>query len=872
MNRPVFQTLSVALALTVGTSCVRVLAQPAGHRAQAFDTASGRDLLNYPRHLLADFRHMRLNILVPDLNKPRMEVVQDLTFAPIGSELETLRLDAKLLGIHSVACADHKTAFEHDGQVLTVTFDPPVSAGQPCTLTTTYSVMRPPYGVEWTTESPQWPGRPAQMHTKGAPENNSYWFPCHDFPNVRLTTEIVATVPSAYDVVSNGRLVDVQNKVLSSKEADGKPGADSRLGMYRQFHWLQDKPHAPYLVVLAIGRWDIVDVGSKSIPAPVYAPVGRAADVRPSFGRTAAMIDFFGTRFEEPYPWDKYAQVVVWNFAAGGMENTSATTLVDSAIYSAEGLIDQDPDDLVSHELAHQWFGDLVTCNSWEHVWLNEGWATYAESLWFEHRDGPDGYLAQIIREFDSAVSRDKADAPAAIAMESKQYRSPGEIFRKDASPYSKGASVLHMLRRRLGDDAFFRGTALYIDRFKFKQAETADFQQAMEDASGESLDQFFSQWCERPGHPELEVTTRWDSTSMKLKIAVAQTQKIDGPNPAFEFDLPVLIALPDGQTRASTVQVQGREAALDIDLPAEPRWVAVDPDLTVLSTMKVHQPDAWLVAQATKGPTLPARVQAIRDLVLAENTHDAAHVCEIIAFTPEVPEVIKVHAVGSLKALAAVGNLETCVIARPPSPAVRAAAASALAQVASDRHDDGAQRGRERDADMLAKLYAFDPSAKVRAECIRGLGKLNQTAHLPLILSAAGIESPGDRVRQAALQALGEMNVAEGLAPALTCATNAGNSRTRPAAIEALVKLSKHDPDKVFDTIADAFRTADERPRRAAARALVDLADPRGVKVFEDALEACKDRQFHQFLDDCLGELRAKLPAEPLPAGEPNP
>ncbi|MCC6426589.1 MAG: M1 family metallopeptidase [Phycisphaerales bacterium] len=867
--RTVFASLLLSCGLAAGAAGFQAAPHPA---AAPFDQATGRDQLNYPRHTVADFLHMKLNILVPDMNQPRMEVIQDLSFVPIGTELDTLKLDAKMLAIHSITSPGRAVTFEHDGAVVRITLDPPVPAGHACTITTTYTVTDPPFGAVFFPESPEWPGRAAQMHTKGAPENNSYWFPCHDFPNDRLTTEILCTVPAAYDVVANGRMLGTQNKVLTSRQSGENTKAEMKLGMYRQFHWLQDKPHPPYLVVMAIGRWEIVDVGSRQLPMPVYVPPGRSSDIKASFGRTPEMADFYGRVLDEPYPWDQYAQIIVWNFSAGGMENTGATTLADSAIYLPEGLLDGDPEALVAHEIAHQWFGDLITCNSWEHTWLNEGWATYCEALWFDHRDGPVGYESEIIREFASAMTRDKADAPRQPPMASKQYRLPNENFRRAADPYSKGSSILHMLRKRIGDEAFFRGTALYIDRYKFKQPETADFQVVMEEVSGESLDQFFDQWCFRPGHPELDVTASWDSSAMKLHIAAAQTQKIDGYNPAFEFDLPVLAGLSDGQTRKGIITVNGRDTTLGIDLPAEPVWVAIDPDMHVLAKFKIDAPEHWLAAQATKGPTLAARIQALKALGASKNKKGPGiRISEAIAFNPEIPPIVRAEAVRTLRSLDAIGALETCVIARPPCWEVRDAAVDGLAAVAAAREGDDAERIKERAADMFAKLYTLDKSSKVRASCIRGLGRLKSTRHLPLIVSAMDVESQSDRVRQAALVAVGDLAAPEGLAPALKYAGNAGQNRTRPIAIENLVKLAKNDPDETFKVLADALVCRDQRARNAAGRAFVDLGDPRGLELLEQTLRNAKDYQTEVGLTDWIADLRAKLTPKPdAAAGTP--
>ncbi|HRJ49020.1 MAG TPA: M1 family metallopeptidase, partial [Phycisphaerales bacterium] len=758
---------------------------------------AGQDPLSYPRHPLVDYRHMRLNILIPDMNTRKMEVVQDLTFMPPVGGIDQVTLDAKLMDIRSVECVSAPVAFDHDGQRLVVRFDRRIAEGESCTITTTYTVTDPPFGFVWTPESPSWPGRPAQVHSKGQPEYNSYWFPCHDFPNDRLTTEIIATVPGSFEVVSNGRLLSVENRAVTTA-GDGSGAQPPSLGMYRRFHWLQDEPHVPYLVTLVVGRFDVEDVGTPRLAMPVYAPIGRRDDIRPNFGRTPEMIRAFEGFFGTPYPWHRYAQVMVHNYASGATENTSATSFVDTAIWSAEGRLDHDPEGLIAHELAHQWFGNLVTCRSWEHIWINEAWATYGEALWFGHRDGPSAYDAHILREFASVFSQDTGTAPDTPGMVSKKFRWPREVFSKSASPYAKGSSVLHMLRRRVGEEAFFRGTAEFLRRHRFDQVETSDFQAVMEEISGESLGLFFSQWCDRPGHPVVRATIEWDGSSSRLAISAEQTQTINGDNPAFEFDLPVAARMPDGSARGGTMLFRGRRASLNMDLAAPPAWVEIDPGMTVLANVTSVAPAEWLHRQSREGSSLSSRIQAIRSLAALKDEKTPG-LCEVVVFDQAEHDVVKLEAVRALRRLSSVGVLETCVIGRPTSHAARESAVDALAHVASRRQGDAGDRGRARAAAMFARLYAVDPSPKVRSACLRGLGAVRSVEHLPLVLSAAATDSPGDRVRQGALRAIGDLGDAAGLAVALALAGESAHDRTRPFAFDAIVKLRRHDPDAAF-------------------------------------------------------------------------
>ncbi|MCA9283335.1 MAG: M1 family metallopeptidase, partial [Phycisphaerales bacterium] len=491
-----------------GDACLEAhLSASAAPRDNRFDAETGRNTRNYAPDRMVDFIHMRLEIDIPDMNTRVLNAKQTLSLKALAMPVDSIRLNAEQIDIKTVELAEPKgvrlTHF-HDGSVLTLTFDPPLKAGQAAKIVTTYEVRDPVDGLFWTVESPAWPGRPAQIHTQGQPETNRYWFPCHDFPNERLTTEFVVTVPEDFTVVSNGHL-------------DGAPKyASGRM----TFHWVQDKPHVSYLVSLIVGKFDMVEVAPKGFHGslPVYVPKGKGELVQKTYGHTAEMIELFERVFDEPYPWDKYSQTVVWNFGAGGMENTSATTLFDTAVLDDKAFADGDLDSLIAHELCHQWTGDLITCNTWEHIWLNEGWATYGSALWFEQRDGyQDGYLRQMHQTMRGLAKNDQLSPDShdhQPAMASNEYKHPWEVFRRKANPYPKGSSILHMLRMKLGDEVFFKGVGEYFDRYKFKTAETDDFRQVLEEVSGLSLEQFFDQWCYRAGTPKVKVTGRWDEAS----------------------------------------------------------------------------------------------------------------------------------------------------------------------------------------------------------------------------------------------------------------------------------------------------------------------------------------------------------------------
>ncbi|GAB4386080.1 MAG: hypothetical protein Kow0022_14130 [Phycisphaerales bacterium] len=601
-----FYRLPAALAILV----VGALA-PAQPFAQApiWDPDTGRSLAHWPPDRHFDHLHMRLELDWVSVDPPVFEAREVLRLRPIGQERSQIHLDAVDLDIHSVSVRRHAdgrsrlrrlkaSEWEYDGRDLTIMLDVPAAVSETLEVQIDYRITNfAPKGQGLSID----PGNPEAendsarlpvVFSQGEAESNSMWFPCHDFPNERLSTELLVTVDDPFQVVSNGRLVA------------RRPVGPGRT----QFHWLQSEPHVNYLVTMVIGAFEYVDLGGDEsarpgLPIGVWTPIGTAETVRAGFGETPAMIAFFEQLFDEPYPWAKYDQVITRGYDFGAMENTSASTFYPQAAH-------QDADelrDIVAHELAHQWFGNLVTCKSWEHIWLNEGWASFCEALYDEHRAGPDPdarrrtYLRHVADWLASQRGSNWGFAPTQEALVSNFYSDPDEPFMKVDNPYSKGPLVLHMLRVGLGDEAFFSGVRLYLDRMRFGEAETDDFRRALEAASGRNLEQFFSQWCRRAGIPRLEVALT--ATESDLRVDVKQTQHIDALNPPYRFLLPIYVRFSDGTGRYLYMEIDRPDQTEVFHLRAAPVDAKVDPNLTVAAGVKVIRP---LGQQAGDEPTVP--------------------------------------------------------------------------------------------------------------------------------------------------------------------------------------------------------------------------------------------------------------------------
>ncbi|MGP1309271.1 MAG: M1 family aminopeptidase [Phycisphaerales bacterium] len=808
-----------------------------------YNESTGADSRVYPPDRLADHKRMVLEIDIPDMNTPRFDAVQRLTIAPISKPLSTLTLNAVELDIQTVEMNGRSVPFSYDGERLSLSFDPPLPPDRDATIVTTYTCTSPVDGLFWLTEENGLEGRPGQIHTQGQPETNRYWFPCHDFPNERLSTELVVTVPEGYLVSSNGEL-------RSERQTRGE----------HTFHWALEKPHPNYLVSLIVGKFDVVDVARPGdlVSMPVYVPPGAADTVMRTYKNTGPMLDLYSRLFDEPYPWPRYAQLVVWNFGAGGMENTSATTMYDTAYFDEIAMEDADLDGLISHELAHQWFGDYLTCNSWEHIWLNEGFATYLESLWFEERDGYDaGYLYDCWLNMRGAARRDRVPARDPLArpgMVSNLYESPGDVFGKASNPYPKGASTLQMLRAKLGDDAFFGALRAYVDEHKLGTVRTHHLQEHFEKTSGLDLQHFFEQWTVRPGTPQVTTDIKWDERSKSLNITVEQTQPVSAEVPAFAFDLPVKIH--DGREwREVVIPVTQTRHQTSVALPSDPKMVCVDPDLHVLMTPTVKQTRARFVAQLREGPTVPSRLDAA---VMLEDHPGRDTVEALLASMGDTNEhyAVRSRAAETLGRLNKSVELMAALQRGVENPRVRRAAVDALVGTG------------EKDAlPLLEELAADDRSYAVRSAAIDGLGRLGGDAQIPVVMSLIDTPSQHDQIRRAALGALADLDAKEGLAAAMRYTGPGYLQRTRASALSAIAALSEHDEEAAYDAVAPYIYDSVERVRNTAAFALMGVEDERGVDLLRRAASNHPHPDFRASASSWADRLAGRLSGDDVEA-----
>ena len=438
--------------------------------------------------------------------------------------------------------------------------------------------------------------RPAQIWTQGEPEENHHWFPCYDFPDDKATSEQYVTTSAGDVAISNGTLLE------TTDNPDGT----------RTFHWLMDQPHASYLVSLVVGDYAKITDTYKDVPLEYYTYHGTESVARRAFSRTPEMMQWFSHAFDYEYPYHRYSQTIVANFIFGGMENITATTHADTEILRPG---EDDPglaaENLVSHELSHSWFGNLVTTRDWANLWLNEGFATFMEASYKEHEQGRDAYLAELREDASQYFLDDPSKYRRPLVYD--RYRVPVDLF--DSTAYKKGGFVVHMLRETVGDETFWKTLNIYLNRYKYQSVVTADLQHVFEQTSGRRLDWFFDQWVYKAGYPELRVRSVYNPASRLLTLDVRQTQTPDATTPAF-FRLPVEIELATARgARTERIEINQREQRFTFKIDGKPLMIRFDKGERVLKKLDFPQSAAMLSYQLMNSSDAVGRIEAVEAL-----------------------------------------------------------------------------------------------------------------------------------------------------------------------------------------------------------------------------------------------------------------
>ena len=687
MRRSVLCLCSLTFALLLA---VPATAQPPSGQASRRPFAQPGARKQIERLRTFDVKHIK-GELTFDVKKKEVRGTATHTIAALYPGLDSVTLDCGTnLKVSKVAIGSKDLKFEHKGQELTATLDHGYGPDEPFDLAVTY-VGSPSTGLHFVSPNPDHPDRAPIVWTVGEPEDAHDWIPCFDYPNERSTSEMIVTVDKPLSVVSNGTLE------ATRENADGTS----------TYHWKMAQPLTTYLLSVVAAEFNVFHDKLGELPVDYYVlKEVDEATARRTMGKTPKMIGFFNKVIGTPYAYPKYATVCVPEFG-GGMEHTSATTMTDSILLDPIEALERDSDSIVGHELAHQWFGDLMTCRDWSNLWLNEGFASYFDPLFTEFDKGDDAFRLAMANELSSYLNSDRQYRRPIVET---RYGDPWQMF--DGVTYAKGACVLHALRGLLGDDAWWRGIKAYVATNKDRNVETADFRKAMETATGRDLGWFFDQWVYKGGHPELTARWRYETDDDTLRLKVEQTQAVDDATPLFRLPTTVEIG-DDSGVRSVPIVIDARTQEFVIPSPSKPKMVRIDPKGWLPKVLTFEKPmDEWIYQLEHAGDVL-GRVEAAK--ALASKHKDDKPAIEALAKS----------------------------WTREKDPLARAELVQAAASV-----------GEASRAALMAATKDGEPRARVAA--IRGLSALKYDAVLePMYRSTWSSKAEPHGARRAAFQAL---------------------------------------------------------------------------------------------------------------------
>ena len=584
-SRPAFLALAALLAIFI----------PAAQLRADEPYARSRDY---------DLQHSKIALRF-DLDQKRVlgEVTHWLSILRGGST--KVFFDSVGLTIQSVTLNRAAIKFETSADKLIVPLPAAAKAGDKFEIAIRYE-GKPAKGMYFILPDKDYPDRPRQIWTQGESEDTRYYLPTYDYPNDRLTTETILTVPASWITVSNGKLMNV---------------SEAGKGL-KTWYWKESVPSSTYLITVVAGEFDEVKDTWHGIPVTYYAPKGRGDRLPLNYGRTPAMMDLFSKKFGVDYPWEKYAQVMVDDFVAGGMENSSATTNNSSSLVHPKLAPEYftGEDDLISHELGHQWFGDLVTCKDWGDIWLNEGFATFLEAVWTEAHYGKD---QADYERWNNAREWFESNSLWNKPIVRHDFDDSSEF---DGNAYNKAGWVLYMLREQVGEDAFYRGLKYYLDVNRGKSVVTADLAKAIEESAHVNVDQFFSQWLYGAGAPKFDLSYTYDGEKHQVMLTVTQIQKVEGRVGLFRVPVEVEITTGSGP-KLYNFTVSKDKQTFPLAAESAPLMVLFDKGGHILKSAEFHKEKKEWLYQVKNATDLADRADAVVALGKMKNDDEVVAV-----------------------------------------------------------------------------------------------------------------------------------------------------------------------------------------------------------------------------------------------------
>ncbi len=750
-----------------------------------------------------DYLHLKLD-MTPSFESKTVRGTTTLQFKPISRPVSILKLDAVELTVESVTGSKPIASWHLSEDQLIIEFQNPLPLGQQNSVAITHEAQ-PKKGLYFRTPDMGYLEGEDHLFTQGEAIESRHWFPCFDSPNEKLTTEVICHVPDGMIVLSNGRKL--------REEKNESTGLTT-------FHWLQDKPHVNYLIAVVAGYFEAIHDQYRDIPMAFYTLPSRIELAKNSFAGTKDMMAFIEDITGVPYPWDRYDQVCVNDFVAGGMENTTLTILTDGTLFSDATENIRSSTGLVTHELAHQWFGDLVTCKDWSHLWLNEGFASYFEALYLEHRDGEDAFKYSLLKKQGGWLN----NPTDPVGIVSREYDSPMQQFSFRA--YPKAAWVLHMIRSTIGPELFQTMMKTYLQRHTYQSAGTEDLNKVLEELTGRSFDQFLDQWVYHGGHPDLAVSYSWDTKTQMAKLNVRQKQKPSDKVLLFRFPLTIRFK-GENWSRDFEIEISSVSEDFYFPLDEKPSVLRVDPDLTTLFRADVKVPTDMLLSQVRDETDLIGRIFAIRQLG-KKDTHKSIEALKE-RLTQDSFYGARIEASKALRSLHSKAALEALMAGTEQSdPRVRNQVVSDLGRF----YDTRAQ-------DLALDVINEETNPMIKASAITSLTPYNHEATRGILLRSLRTPSYQERIASAAVRVISDLADPTYVTPLLEFLMSRPTripGGVYSSSLNALARTAHDLPDRtlVREFLIGKTSHAKNRIRSAAIRALGTLGDPKATPVLE--------------------------------------
>ena len=644
---------------------------------------SGRAKVYQQTHTKStELKHTKLKVNF-DYAKEQMNGEEWLTASPYFYPSDSLVLDAKAMLIHEVALDKNGSKkplkYDYKNDVLKINLDKTYNRNQDYTVYIKYTArpnevkdkgsaaITDAKGLYFVNAQGKDADKPTQIWTQGETEASSAWFPTIDKPNQKTTQEIYMTVPDKYVTLSNGLMKS------STNESNGM----------RTDHWVMEKKHAPYLFFMGVGDYAVVKDKWRNIPVDYYVEKEYEPYAKQIFGNTPEMIEFFSKRLNYDYPWSKYSQITARDYVSGAMENTTAVLHQESAQQKPGDLIDENKwEDVISHELFHHWFGDLVTTESWSNLTVNESFANYSEYLWNEYKYGKD-FADYTLMKAAEGYFRDPSNVSKDLVR--FDYHSREDMF--DGVSYNKGGSILHMLRNYLDDDAFFAGLNDYLKTNEYGTGEAQQLRLSLEKVSGKDLNWFFNQWYYGSGHPKISYTTSFEPVKKMVTITINQNQI--GEN--FQFPLAIDV-YENGKPTRKNVWVAAKEKNdFTFQVSKNPDFVNINADGILLAEFTETKTPEQFFTQYTNSKEFLSRYKAVENAVENKGVNPAS-LKTLVAALKDSNFRIRMKALSGLdlskpdQAKAALSEVEK-MASNDPKTLVQSAAISALAKTKDKKY-----------------------------------------------------------------------------------------------------------------------------------------------------------------------------------------